>query len=279
MTTEWPFPDAESTEVITLERILRGVSPVLLVCHDGDDEGWQFLDGEHVFEADGAAVYLGDMLQLDPSLAALGDLPAGWYAWREAPGSPWRRAEGEPGALPTDRRRDESPLEGRNVEVKARVHDFDRVRETAEALSDTAAEVIDQEDVFFAVPEGRLKLRILGPDSGELIRYHREDRSGPRTSRYLIAPTKEPTVLLAILRSVLPLRGTVRKRRWLYRIGQTRVHLDRVEGLGDFLELEVVLRPEQGESEGTGIAEGLMDRLGVAADQLLAEAYIDLLSP
>src|SRR4051794_39612985 len=178
MPTDWTFPDPEGTEVITLERILRGDSPVLLVCHDREDEGWQFLDGEHVFEEDGAAVYLGDMLQLDPSLAALADLPAGWYAWREAPGHPWRRAEGEP-----DASRDGPPapaIPGRNVEIKARAGDLDHLRERAEAISDTPAEVLDQEDVFFDVTEGRLKLRIFHPGSGELIQYRRTDAAEPR---------------------------------------------------------------------------------------------------
>ena len=47
-----------------------------------------------------------------------------------------------------------------------------------------------------------------------------------------------------ILEQILPVTGSVRKRRLVYHVGQTRVHLDRVEGLGDFLELEVVLRPD-----------------------------------
>ena len=50
MSLDWLFGDPEETEVITLERILRGVSPLLLVTHDLEDAGWQFLDGEHVFE-------------------------------------------------------------------------------------------------------------------------------------------------------------------------------------------------------------------------------------
>jgi predicted adenylyl cyclase CyaB len=80
-----------------------------------------------------------------------------------------------------------------------------------------------------------------------------------------------------ILTSILGVLGVVRKRRWLYRTGQTRIHLDRVEGLGEFMELEVVLGPGQTEAEGIGVARGLMNRLGIAEDQLVEAAYLDLL--
>jgi hypothetical protein len=96
MSVEWPFDDPEETEVITLERVLRGVSHILLVSHDLDDGTWQFLDGEHVFESDGVTVLLGEILQFDPSLESLADLPSGWYAWRTATDNLWHRVEGEP---------------------------------------------------------------------------------------------------------------------------------------------------------------------------------------
>jgi hypothetical protein len=59
--------------------------------------------------------------------------------------------------------------------------------------------VIVQEDVFFNIPKGRLKLRILGPRSGELIQYVRSDESGPKASNYLIFRTKEPARLREVL--------------------------------------------------------------------------------
>jgi predicted adenylyl cyclase CyaB len=218
------------------------------------------------------------MIQLDPTLAALADLPAGWYAWRVAPGTPWQRAEGEPDGASRTSSVSLDQGEGRNIEIKAHVDDLEGLRAKVAALSDAAVEVLDQEDVFFEAHEGRLKLRILGEDSGELIHYHREDSAEPCPSRYLIAPTSAPGALRMILERVLSVLGTVRKTRWLYRVGQTRVHLDRVEGLGDFLELEVVLRGDQSEAEGTAIARDLMDRLGVSSAQLAKGAYLDLLA-
>jgi adenylate cyclase class IV len=69
----------------------------------------------------------------------------------------------------------------------------------------------------------------------------------------------------------------VRKRRWLLLVGQTRIHLDRVEGLGDFMELEVVLRDGQSDAEGCEVAEQLMQALGLSNAPRLAGAYLDLI--
>ncbi|QDV35487.1 hypothetical protein [Tautonia plasticadhaerens] len=95
-TRPWPFPDPPGTEAITLDRILSGDSPLRLVSHDEEDGAWQFLDGEHVFEEDAVVVALGEILQFDPGLAELADLPVGWSAWRATPGAAWRRARGDP---------------------------------------------------------------------------------------------------------------------------------------------------------------------------------------
>ena len=279
MNSDWRFADSQDTVVVTLERILRGDSSLVLVTHDAEDSGWQFLDGEHVFEEDGASVLLGEMVQFDPSLLELADLPAGWHAWRAAPGRPWQRAQGEPTSAP-----DPLPIDldsgvqtARNIEIKAHVLNTGRLRATVEAMSDTEAEVWNQRDVFFAVATGRLKLRIMNDRCGELIQYDRPDIGGPKLSHYLIAPTTAPEVLMTILSRVLPIVGTVRKERLVYRVGQTRIHLDQVENLGDFVELEVVLRPDQTEEEGVSIAENLMSRLEIPREQFVRKAYIDLL--
>lgn len=76
----------------------------------------------------------------------------------------------------------------------------------------------------------------------------------------------------------LQVRGRVKKTRKLFLIGQTRVHLDKVDGLGDFVELEVVLRDDQPEQEGQSIAQDLMRQLEIDEKHLLANAYIDMLT-
>ena len=141
-----------------------------------------------------------------------------------------------------------------NVEIKARVRDIATVRAVAERLSDQPCTVLRQEDTFFHVPQGRLKLRVLAPDSGQLIYYERADTAGPKRSEYFVSPTDNPAALKAVLAPCLGVRGVVRKRRSLYWVGNTRIHLDEVEGLGSFLELEVMLGPGQSEEEGQAIA-------------------------
>ena len=164
-----------------------------------------------------------------------------------------------------------------NIEIKARARDFDKLRQHAETLSDTPAEVIPQEDTFFNTPQGRLKLRVLSPKKGQLIYYTRPDQGGPKRSDYHIYLTSDPENLKRVLELAYGIRGIVKKTRYLYLVGQTRVHLDNVEGLGQFMELEVVMREEQSDAEGQAIADGLMTELGVEQSDLLEGAYMDLL--
>ena len=164
-----------------------------------------------------------------------------------------------------------------NIEVKARVDDFETLHARAEALSDQPLRVIPQEDTFFNIEKGRLKLRMLAPDLGTLIYYERPDQDGPKRSDYHLAETHDPENLKTALSLALGIRGVVKKTRYLYMVGQTRIHLDDVDGLGYFMELEVVMMEGQSDAEGQAIAEDLMRRLGVREDALIEGAYMDLL--
>ena len=165
----------------------------------------------------------------------------------------------------------------RNIELKARIDSVEAVMPVAQALADGPPQAIEQDDSFFVCVQGRLKLRDFGDGTGELIHYERADTAGPKLSDYVRVPTSEPAALREALARALGLLGRVRKTRWLLLSGQTRIHLDRVEGLGDFVELEVVLRDGQSEAEGVAIADALLQALGVAPTQRLAGAYLDLL--
>ncbi len=164
-----------------------------------------------------------------------------------------------------------------NIEIKARVEDLAAFKKRAVSLSDTQVEIIPQEDIFFHTPQGRLKLRILTPDHAQLVYYARTDAAGPKRSEYLIHEIKEPEALKILLGRALGVRGVVRKTRHLFVVGQTRVHLDKVDGLGTFAELEVVLRKGQSDAEGQAIAEDLMDKLGIDPNDLIEGAYMDLI--
>jgi predicted adenylyl cyclase CyaB len=164
-----------------------------------------------------------------------------------------------------------------NIEIKARVDDFGALKARAESISNQPVEIIPQEDIFFNTDNGRLKLRVLAPDAGYLIYYERPDQDGPKRSDYHLAKTDDPENLKIALRLALGVRGVVRKTRYLYMVGQTRIHLDEVEGLGHFMELEVVMHEGQSDAEGQAIAEGLMRRLGVREEALIEGAYMDLI--
>jgi predicted adenylyl cyclase CyaB len=109
------------------------------------------------------------------------------------------------------------------------------------------------------------------------VYYVRQDVAGPKHSEYQIFNTTDPAGLKQILVQAFGVLGVVTKVRYLYLAGQTRIHLDDVQGLGKFMELEVVLRPGQSDTEGQAIANDLMDKLGIQQADLIEGAYMDLL--
>lgn len=165
-----------------------------------------------------------------------------------------------------------------NIEIKARVADPARKRELTERIADTGPTVLRQQDTFFPCPNGRLKLRKLTADQGELITYRRADVAGTKQSDYLLSCTTTPDTLRAVLAEALGTGIVVTKTRLLYLVSQTRVHLDEVEGLGTFLELEVVLKEGQSPEEGHRIAREIMRQLEVKEADLIEGAYADLLA-
>ena len=167
----------------------------------------------------------------------------------------------------------------RNVEIKARIESVDDLLPRARAIADSGPTEILQDDTFFPCSTGRLKLRAFSETSGELIFYRRPNQTGPKESFYIISPTASPDALREALTHAYGQTGRVRKRRTLFMVGRTRIHLDRVEGLGDFLELEVVLVEGETTESGVKVARELLDALGISPRQLIEGAYIDLLRP
>jgi predicted adenylyl cyclase CyaB len=164
----------------------------------------------------------------------------------------------------------------RNIEIKARIDNVDSILPRVAQVADSGPIPITQDDTFFRCETGRLKLRTFPDGSGELIFYRRPDAGSPKESFYVRVPVPDPESLRDALTLAYGQAGRVRKERTLYHAGRTRIHLDRVEGLGHFLELEVVLSEDEPADAGILEAKGLMDRLGIAASQLIPGAYIDL---
>ena len=167
----------------------------------------------------------------------------------------------------------------RNIEIKAHIPSVAAVLERAAALADQGPTEIRQDDTFFECRSGRLKLRTFANGEGELIFYRRTDEHGPKESFYVRTPTAAPHSLRETLALACGVVGRVRKIRTLFIAGRTRIHLDIVENLGHFLELEVVLREDESTDVGVREAHELMQRLGVTPSQLIDRAYVDLLAP
>src|SRR5213083_2906459 len=165
----------------------------------------------------------------------------------------------------------------RNIEIKARVEDIARLATKVAAIADDGPTVILQDDTFFRCDAGRLKLRSFCDGSGELIFYRRANQEGPKESFYIRSPTSMPDNLRESLALAYGAVGRVKKHRTLFLVGRTRIHLDQVEGLGQFLELEVVLGDGEPSENGVHEAQRLMATLGIDPSQLIERAYVDLI--
>jgi len=166
----------------------------------------------------------------------------------------------------------------RNIEIKARIESVALLTPRVAELASEGPLEIAQDDTFFACDTGRLKLRAFSNDSGELIFYQRVNQTGPKESFYLRSPTTSPENLRESLSLAYGQIGRIRKYRTLFLVGRTRVHLDRVEGLGHFLELEVMLVDDEPVEHGVREASDLMEQLGIQPSQLVEGAYLDLIT-
>lgn len=166
----------------------------------------------------------------------------------------------------------------RNIEIKLRVDDWEallpRLR-VHPGVHDRGH--LDQRDVFFRCARGRLKLRLISGAPAQLIHYARADAAAWRASDYTIVETADGDNLCTLLEEVLGRRGEVRKRRHLYVIDNLRIHLDEVEGLGRFVEIEAVVDTAHDESACRHRAGQLLHALGLAGARTESRAYIDLL--
>ncbi|XP_025414760.1 uncharacterized protein LOC112686605 [Sipha flava] len=170
----------------------------------------------------------------------------------------------------------------RNVEIKARINDLKAAKQRISNLKSNTSEdidvIINQEDTFYNLPagnKGKLKFRKIQGSDSELIFYEREEITGPKLSDF--HRCKVPDDIKEFLSTTLGTWGIVKKVRNLIMIGQTRVHFDSVEGLGDFVELEVVLDDKQTVEDGQKIASNLMSHLQIEEKDLISVSYINML--
>ena len=163
----------------------------------------------------------------------------------------------------------------RNVELKATDPDPERSLRIALELGAEDRGVLVQRDTYFRVRDGRLKLREETPGGAVLIQYARDDRPEARESRYRITPVEDPATLETSLAEALGTLAVVEKERRLLLWEGVRIHLDTVQGLGSFLELEGVA-PEGSDLSGEHdrVAQ-LSEALGLDDSRIVADSYSD----
>jgi homotetrameric cytidine deaminase len=165
----------------------------------------------------------------------------------------------------------------RNIEFKARDPQPARTLELALGLGAEDRGEIAQKDTYFARARGRLKLREQQPGDAELIQYRRDDAPGARESEYRRVPTADAPSLRDALDAALGTLVVVEKRRRLLLHDNVRIHIDEVEGLGSFLELEAVAPADSDLSAEQEKVGRLQAQLDIGDDSLVAQSYSDLL--
>lgn len=164
-----------------------------------------------------------------------------------------------------------------NIELKARLRSLAVARQVATSLTDNRLPDQHQIDTYFHCREGRLKLREISGERAELIAYRRENESGPKASNYFVLPVEEPERFKEALATTLGIRSRVEKHREIYLHRNVRIHLDRVAGLGEFLELEAVLSDEHREAESQQLVRELRQRFTIADRDLLEASYGEMI--
>lgn len=166
-----------------------------------------------------------------------------------------------------------------NIEIKSIMRrEMDEVLEMVRLVADSPEPIVlHQTDTYFKANEGRLKLRVINGEEAQLIAYARDDeKSGPKLSCYKITRVEDADVMRAMLADSLGVVAEVQKCRRVFFKDNVRIHLDEVEGLGQYLELEVVLDPGVSVESGTAKAEELMSHLHIVPDDLIEGSYLDM---
>ena len=164
------------------------------------------------------------------------------------------------------------------IELKARVGDHDFLRKKLSALGAQPVGTFQQTDLYFEVPEGRLKLREVKDDStAELIYYERENIAGPKSDDTFILRVQEPEDLKKILKKILTPRIVIDKVREIYQYQGTQIHLDTVKKLGKFIEFERKTADDSSMVEkDQRILEEQMEKLEIDQTNLETLSYSDL---
>jgi predicted adenylyl cyclase CyaB len=176
-----------------------------------------------------------------------------------------------------------------NFEFKARLQNPASILEVLAKYQIPLTASLRQTDTYFHTTNGRLKLREIEGENAQLIFYTRPDRAEVKRSDYFIAPIASAAALREVLDKAYGIRAVVKKTRELYLLPRmlrsdnaaaatthSRLHLDAVEGLGHFLEIEVILQEGEAPQLAEKEAQAWLQEFGIPAEDLVAESYADL---
>ncbi|MCD4696769.1 MAG: class IV adenylate cyclase [Bacteroidales bacterium] len=164
-----------------------------------------------------------------------------------------------------------------NIEIKANCRDPQKIAHILEAEKADFRGMDHQVDTYFNVKHGRLKLRE-GNIEHSLIHYERENTSGPKTSKVILYKPKPDKNLKEILTKSLGVLTVVDKKRNIYFIENVKFHIDDVEGLGSFVEIEAI---DSDGAIGTKMLQNQCNKylklFGIMEEDLIAVSYSDML--
>ncbi|MEA2194534.1 MAG: hypothetical protein QOG42_968 [Solirubrobacteraceae bacterium] len=163
----------------------------------------------------------------------------------------------------------------RNIELKAIDPDPERSLAVALGIGASDEGILRQRDTYFRVSTGRLKLREEEPGGARLIQYERADGGEARESRYRLVPVSDPETLRAALDASLGTLAIVEKERRLLLWRSVRIHLDQVNGLGTFVELEGVAPGHSDLSGEHDEVAQLIAALEIGPERILHDSYAD----
>jgi len=162
----------------------------------------------------------------------------------------------------------------RNIEFKARLLDLAAARHACREVGAVRVDLLEQRDTYFEIANGRLKRREAEGQLTEWIEYHRANSTSATPSDYEVFTTREAATRYDL--SSLTPWVVVDKVRELYLVGQTRIHLDRVHDLGDFLEFEALVNEEQNQAQAEAALASLQASFKPVLGPVLSESYSDL---
>lgn len=165
----------------------------------------------------------------------------------------------------------------KNFEIKIKLPNPEKTKKLVRLLGKgkfPKRQTQTQEDIYYRVNSGRLKLRIIGGKKGNLIQYFRSNKTGKRVSKYVISETSTPKELNTILSSLYGILITVKKKREITILDNVRIHLDSVIGLGNYLEIEIIFNSIR---EARKRMESLINSLELDKQKFINVSYSDLL--